>query len=399
MAMDYSKIGGLIIKYYNEELSEAEDKELKDWLNLSEENRLVFESLADPSIMISKLEMLERVDKQAEWEKILGQIAPRKEVQMTRTRWGRYVAAAAIVGAMVIGGYLWLHRSSLSSRKEIVKQEDPANGIKNDIPPGGNKAILKLANGNTIVLDSAHNGMLYHQDGASIEKKSDGKLAYKALHEKATEIQFNTLSTPRGGQYFVELSDGSKVWLNAASSLRYPVSFTGKDRLIELSGEAYFEVAKNKVMPFHVKVKDVTVEVLGTHFNVNAYDDEDAMKTTLLEGAVRIVKENAGTLMKPGQQVQVNKNGNVKLITEADMEQAVAWKNGNFQFNSNDIETVMRQLARWYDVGKVVYEGKKTAHSFSGTISREYNASDVLKILELSNVHFRIEGKTIIVMQ
>jgi len=292
------------------------------------------------------------------------------------------------------GMIYWLNRGD---SKALQNTNTVAVKPGNDIPPGGNKAILKLANGSVIILDSAGNGRLSTQAGATIDKTGDGKLAYNSLKEKPTEIQYNTLTTPKGGQYFIELADGSKVWLNAASSLTYPTSFIGKERIVVLKGEAYFEVAKNKAMPFQVTVNGMTVEVLGTHFNINAYDDEAVIKTTLLEGAVKIMKGNTSALLKPGDQAQVSSNGNIKVITDADVDQAVAWKNGYFQFRRDNLQQVLRQLTRWYDVD-VKYDGLITDMQFGGRISRNNNLSEVLKILELSNVHFRIEGKTIVVM-
>jgi ferric-dicitrate binding protein FerR (iron transport regulator) len=209
-------------------------------------------------------------------------------------------------------------------------------------------------------------------------------------------ISYNTLSTPRGGQYQLVLPDGSKVWLNASSSIHFPTAFAGHERNVELTGEAYFEIAKNKQKPFHVNVNGMQVEVLGTHFNVNAYGDEGAIKTSLLEGSVKIKKGNISGLLKPGQQGVLKKNSTDLEIKNADMNEAIAWKNGLFEFDGADIKSIMREIGRWYDVD-VVYAGKVPDRRFEGKISRDAQLSDVLKILALSNVKFSVEGKKIIV--
>jgi len=225
---------------------------------------------------------------------------------------------------------------------------------------------------------------------------------------KNATVLYNTITTPRGGQYQVMLSDGSKVWLNAASSLHFPTSFTGQQRIVELTGEAYFEVAhvsavgeKNK-LPFIVKIITASgarreVEVLGTHFNINAYNDESVVKTTLLEGSVKMTQESGSTLLIPGQQAQLNSNGDVNILKDADMDEAIAWKNGMFQFKKVDIKTIMRQIARWYDVD-IEYQ-KNVDEKFYAEISRNTNVSNVFRILEeTGGVHFVIEGKKVVVL-
>jgi ferric-dicitrate binding protein FerR (iron transport regulator) len=271
------------------------------------------------------------------------------------------------------------------------------NPVANDALPGRSKAVLTLANGSSILLDSVANGMLAQQGNATVVKLNNGQLAYNTLAEKPTEVLYNTLATPRGGQYQLVLPDGSKVWLNAASSIRYPTAFAGKERKIEITGEAYFEVAKNTGVPFIVSTNGMDVKVLGTRFNVNAYDDEATIRTTLLEGAVLVTKDAATAILKPGQQSRLTKSGVINVINDTDIEEAVAWKNGLFSFKSADIKTVMRQIARWYDV-EVVYE-KEVQEQFHTEINRNTNASKVFKILETTGgVHFRIEGKKVTVM-
>ena len=266
------------------------------------------------------------------------------------------------------------------------------------IVPGGDKAILTLSNGRAIVLDSAQNGMLANQGGVHIYKSKNGQVIYDISKYKAGatgELVYNTISTPRGGQYQVMLPDGSRVWLNAASSLKFPASFTGKQRAVMLEGEAYFEVAKDKVHPFKVSVNNMEVEVLGTHFNIMGYKDEAATATTLLEGSVKITKDKAIQMIVPGQQALVGQSITVKNVN---VEEAVEWKNGNFNFAHEKLESIMRKIARWYDVD-VDYEAKTTSATFVGTIPRSQNITEVLKYLELTGlVHFKTTERRITVM-
>jgi ferric-dicitrate binding protein FerR (iron transport regulator) len=267
---------------------------------------------------------------------------------------------------------------------------------KNDAAPGGNKAKLLLADGSAIDLNEAGNGRISKQGNAQITKQSGGLVYDLSKISKTAPVIFNTLITPKGGQYQLTLSDGTKVWLNAASSLRFPTAFTGNGRKVILSGEAYFEVAKNNAMPFEVQVNGMTVKVLGTHFDVMAYGDENKVVTTLLEGAVKISKGNASAVLQPGQQATLNNSGNI-AVDAADMEKAVAWKNGLFEFNDDNIEMIMRQLARWYDM-EVKYEGDMQDKDFTGSIPRGSNLSEVLNMLALTGIlQFRIEGKYITV--
>lgn len=276
--------------------------------------------------------------------------------------------------------------------------------------PGGNIAVLTLSDGSAIALDSARNGIVAQQGNTKIAKLSNGQLAYKTVKEQSSAVLFNTLTTPRGGQYKLGLPDGSFVWLNAASSIRYPTAFSGKERVVSITGEAYFEIAKDPSMPFRVilpssaggrrgegGMEGGSIEVLGTHFNVNAYEDEKALKATLLEGSIRLISQAASRKLEPGQQALLNKEGQLSVIPNADTEEAVAWKNGRFDFDNADIQAVMRQIARWYDV-EVVFEGKIPSEKFVGEIPRNSNLSEVFKILELSNVHFKVENKKVTVM-
>lgn len=304
----------------------------------------------------------------------------------------RWVAAAGIA-LLVCGSYFYFSQQSPSV--DAAKISGNTHLQLNDVPPGGSKAVLTLADGSTIVLDSAKNGTLIRQGTVDISKPEDGQLAYNTGAPGAKEVLYNIIATPRGGEYALQLADGSKVWINAASSLRFPTAFNGDERRVELTGEAYFEVAGDPGKPFKVIVNGIEVAVLGTHFNINAYTDESSIRTTLVEGAVKVTGEHQSLLLSPGQQAQVDKAGEMILIKKANLDVATAWKNGRFEFEDNSITSVMQQIQRWYNVG-VVYDGKIPDIRFSGAISRQENVSKVLTMLELTHlVRFRMENNTI----
>jgi len=301
----------------------------------------------------------------------------------------------------------------LSVPREIASRTPAvARKFKNDVQPGGNKAVLTLADGSSIVLDSANDGTLSLQGNTRVLKLANGRLAYQSAHGAADAGPvYNTISTPRGGQYQIELPDGSKVWLDASSSLRFPTAFTGKEREVQLSGEAYFEIAGSPLRPFAVSVFShepgkseelQKVQVLGTQFNVMAYADENLVKTTLLEGAVKIDDAAVGPALrsinlKPGEQMQMTRDHLSRVVDDADVDAAVAWKNGYFDFNKADIQTIMRQLSRWYDV-EVSFRGSGNRDKvFFGGIQRNLPLSSIFGILERSGVQFSIDGKKVVV--
>lgn len=302
-------------------------------------------------------------------------------------------AAAAIIICIGVGLY-YFPEERISN--PIVKRV-----TENEIIPGGNKAVLTLANGEKISLTDADNGTLAEQAGIKIVKTTDGQLVFTILSDKQQgpydKNQYNTIETPKGGRYQVRLPDGSNVWLNAASKLTFPSSFiTLKSRMVELSGEAYFEIAKDKEHPFIVKTYNQVVEVFGTQFNINSYVDEPNVKTTLLEGSIK-VSENKGIdkILKPGQQSTITSSG--LKVENVDIDLAVAWKNNQFVFESDDIQYIMRMIARWYNV-EVEYVGAIPKNKFGGAVSRFENVSEVLKSLESTGrVKFKIEGRRILV--
>lgn len=294
--------------------------------------------------------------------------------------------AAAILFVLLGAATLWV----------LLRQDNnrPAATALQDVLPGSQRAVLKLANGQEITLDSSY-GKIVQSGGLTVNNDS-GALHYQG---KATTTEYHTLSVPRGGQYKLQLPDGTDVWLNAASSITYPTAFTGSTRVVEITGEAYFEVAKMKQKPFRVKSAGGSeIEVLGTHFNINAYTDEPSVTATLLEGRIQFSNADQHHLMIPGQQARMNKSGYISIISNANTEAAIAWKEGYFYFDGADLQTVMRQIARWYNV-TVEYEGRIPDKKFSGEISKTNNISLVLEMLEATKVQFGINGKRIIVKQ
>jgi hypothetical protein len=286
------------------------------------------------------------------------------------------------------------------SHKKAIKPVAKLSYAPAVIKPGSNKAILILANSNSIALDSSKLGNVASQSNTAIIKNQKHVLQYKtnsAIAQNAAP-QYNMLITPRGGQYELQLADGTKVWLNAESSLRFPVNFTGKERVVELTGEAYFEVARNKNMPFKVMTGAKTVQVLGTHFNVSAYPNE-TYRTTLLEGSVKLDVVNGGSaLLHPGEQGVFDDQHSFN-VTAADTAAAVAWKNGIFLFRNESITNIMKQVSRWYDLD-VIYQGNVSRVKLGGSVSRYANISNLLNTIELTgSVHFKLEGRRVIVMQ
>lgn len=309
-------------------------------------------------------------------------------VKPINRQWIKYAAAAVII---LSAGLYYL--TTNNSNKTT-----PAQTEITDIQPGGNRATLTLADGTTILLDSANNSTLAQQGSIQIIKLDNGQIAYKPLSNQnnSSEILYNTIATPVGGQYQIQLPDGTNVWLNATSSIRFPAVFTGSERNVELTGEAYFEVAKNSSQPFIVNTNNTLIKVLGTAFNIMAYTDEKNIRTTLITGTVNVTSNNKSNILKPGQQANIE-NGSMHIVNNANIEEALAWKNGKFYFNNVDIKTVMRQIGRWYDV-EVVFEGNISNEKFEGEISRDSPLSEVLKILELTSIHYRLEGNKLIVL-
>lgn len=383
-------IQALIEKYQSGKALPEEIRMLNDW----------YRSFNDSYVEIAATE--NNTEAQLEERiktRILHTLSDEIQPAGARFRWQAPMVAAAVLLLLSVGLYFLLPYR-FQEQPPVSLAAQPVN----DIAPGGNRAVLTLADGSTVVLDSASNGTISQQGNIRVEKLNNGLLAYTVNGKKITENDeafYNTITTPRGGQYQITLADGTLVWLNAASSIRFPVVFTGTERKVSITGEAYFEVTKNAAMPFKVTAAASEIEVLGTHFNVNAYKDEAFIKTTLLEGSVKVSAtilsaNRSPVLLKPGQQSAISKAGSISVQNDADIEEAIAWKNGRFQFRSADLNSILRQISRWYDVD-VVYNGKVDLH-FTGQLARNENVSNVFKKLALTGeVNFRIDGKKIIV--
>lgn len=362
----------LVQRYLNKQLS---DPELELFSQLSKEGKLD-EQLANAWNVETGISEEDEQDYQ--------------RVNRPKLLWPRIAVAATILITLSAGLYFYFDTKPES---EIVKYAL----VKQDVEPGGNKATLTLADGSKISLTDADNGQLAEQGGVKISKSANGQLVYSVVESGQRETGYNTITTPRGGIYQVNLPDGTRVWLNAASSIKFPTTFAHlNQRKVELQGEAYFEVSRNKKQPFIVQSGKQQVEVLGTHFNINSYEDESEVKTTLLEGSVKVSAGNV-ILLKPGQQstVGASQGGRVK-VSPANIEQAMAWKNGFFHFEKENLHSVLRQLARWYDI-EVVYQVKRVDDEFMGDIPRGVKLSEVLKILEFEGTHFKIENRKLIV--
>ncbi|HVK49274.1 MAG TPA: FecR domain-containing protein [Pseudobacter sp.] len=394
--MDKEKIIALIEGYADGTLTEEEQIIFLRWYSeadaatfhglLMESSELAANQKAYPEIPAGFRERLRQA---------VQELGSDDEMQGNRTvpmfRRFRLGWAAAILLAAGIGGYLWFEQHSPGQQASHRQEQQ-------DAFPGTTKAVLTLSDGRHIMLDSASNGELALEGNTSVIN-NNGTITYSG---KTAPIQiYNTITTARGQQSPpLTLSDGTKVWLNALSSIHFPVAFTGDTRLVEITGEAYFEVAGDARKPFLVRVNDMEVNVLGTRFNVNAYPDEAFIGTTLLDGSVRVSvsKKNGQELvLSPGSQAQVL-GGNIKLAKEVDLDQVIAWKNGQFNFNQTDLQAVLRQLSRWYDID-MKFEGEPPVRSFRGKITKDLQLSEVLKVLEEVDVKFRIEGRTLIVTQ
>ncbi len=385
----------LLEKYINNECSPEEFHLLMDFLQKNESSRLLLGQLKKEfQIKEAKPGQMSSKQREQVLNNLLQKLQPVRQapVVFIRGRIRNIAVAAAIVIILGMSSYLL----SVNSEKPIsaTVQREAKSKYKSDVLPGSNKATLTLADGRVLELDDANNGTLAQQGNTRIIKIGS-RLAYNTGATNSKEILYNTITTPRGGQYQIELPDGSLVWLNSASSLRFPTLFSGKQRRVTMTGEGYFEIAKNAAMSFIVSVNGTEINVLGTHFNVMAYQDEPGIKTTLLEGAVKLSNGVSKCLLKPGQQSQLFKEGDFK-IQEANIAEAIAWKDGRFHFEKSEIGNVMSQLARWYDV-EVVYK-RKINTRFYLQMSRNTKLSEILKVLELTgNIKFEINGKKIIV--
>lgn len=389
--MDKTDLLDILRKYKNGKASKEEIEFLYAYYDLFDTQEDVLESLSATEVNALKQEIRAGINEKLQEE-------PVGIVRTFNTRY-KWLAAASVLLFISITTLWYINRKP----DETVKLADAGQKtIKPaDIAPGSNQAILTLGDGSSITLDDKTNGIITQQEGALVKKTDDGHVVYDAGNNAIAAI--NTITTPNGGQYRLTLADGTNVWLNAASSIKFPTKFTGNTREVEITGEVYFEVAKDKLHPFNVVSKNQVIEVLGTHFNVNTYKDEPAEKTTLLEGSIKVSRiknlqkdESTTRVLKPGQQSLLTASASAIRVQSTDMEEAVAWKNGYFKFDKVDIQTIMRQVARWYNV-EVEYRGGISEDLFVGKIARSENVSGVLRILELSKIKTSIDGRKIIV--
>jgi len=381
-------------------LTEAEKEELEAWISQSEYNHRLYNEVMNSEAIQVEVKSMLNYDSKALWKKISKEIHPpqtgNRLVSLFRDHPLRYAAAAVLLIAISTTAYLMFVKPD-AGRHPVSSNKGPA-ATPPDIAPGTEKAVLILADGSSIVLDTATNGQIATQGGSKVIKE-DGLLAYNAGKEGG-ETLFNTIKTNKAQQFSsLVLSDGSKIWLNAASSITFPTTFSGKQRNVEITGEVYFEIAKNAAMPFIVSVRDMKVEVLGTHFNINAYDDESSIKTTLLEGAVKVTANGKSGFLKPGQQAQLSSSGEIKVKNDEDVEGVVAWKNGMFSFQNEDMASIMRQVSRWYNV-EVAFKDQIQGLYVVTQVTRNVPVSKLLEIFEKTGgVHFEIDnsGKKIVV--
>lgn len=393
MAKKTERLKYLLKQYAENCCTHAELLELLQLIEASDDDDI---KQALPAIEANSLPEAE-LPSEAERELIFDQIVGSNQTRSIGIK--RWLSIAATV-FITVGVAYWF----VAGRKKI--NADNTTNIAStvqEVRPGSNKAILTLSSGKTIVLSPKHNGMLVAQTNANVNQVDSSAIVYQAKASAQGAAEYNTVATPRGGQFKVILSDGTQVWLNAASSIKYPTVFSGNERVVEITGEAYFEVAHNPSKPFRVHIIKAnhlpggTVEVLGTHFNINAYDDEGSVKTTLLEGRVRVQQNNLTAILQPGEQSTLDNQGQNLIVKKVNTEPEVAWKNGYFQFEHADIKQVMRQVARWYDV-QITYEGNgQNADKFGGTIMRDMPLNQLLHTLEISMVHFKLDGRKVIV--
>jgi transmembrane sensor len=409
-----SLISDLLVKHLRNELSANERKTLDIWVAADPLNRQLFSEVTNERMLAEELLKYQQIDIEKVSLKIVAmmkqessalkdeeKVVSIRRAHFLKTAWLYY--AAAIVIVVGVGTLIYTVNQK---EKSSVTQMSPAPS-QNDVAPGVNNATLTLADGSKIILDSAANGMIAQLDDATITKKGDQVIYDSRLTTQDSRVSYNTMSTPRGGQYQLTLPDGSQVWLNAESSITYPTVFSGKERSVSMTGEAYFEVTENKTKPFIVTANGKQdVEVLGTHFNINAYREEPTINTTLLEGSVRLTSHfspptiaQTSLMLKPGQQGQLS-DTRLSLAANPDVEQVVAWKKGLFNFNNVTLKEAMKQLSRWYDVD-IIFEGKEPSIKLAGTIGRSLTLSQVLRGLSAMELKTRLDapGKKLVILE
>ncbi|MCZ4243630.1 FecR family protein [Pedobacter punctiformis] len=382
--MNTKELQRLLKKYNNKTATPEEKQMLEAWYETI--NGQGAESTAEETVQL-KNEIFGQIKSKIASKQV--QPASKSRVKVLSLLFAKAAILLAIFSA---GIFFYLKRTDSNLYTSIVKRQ------KTTIKPGGNNAVLTLADGSTIILNQAADGQIGNQSGVSITKTKSGELVYTfAGNVNAKNTEINTVSTPKGGQYHLILIDGTHVWLNANSSIKFPAAFAGNDRKVEVTGEVYFEVFKNKMKPFIVNTSQSEIKVLGTHFNVNAYDDEAFERTTLLEGSVELKRGPEKTILTPGKQASIAKSSShIKISDIDDLEAIIAWKNGYFQFDHADLQSVMRQVSRWYNVN-VSYKGSVLNKEYSGKIPRKTTAEKLVEMLHYSGIKCKIENNQITV--
>lgn len=402
--MNRNNIDEVLNKLAKNEATAEEKQEFTNWINGLDEKsyRQVldqYQAIVLQTVGPDMPELELKIESKLDEHKRLKRPIPLKSL--------RNIAVVSILLIMTVTGTWYFLDNFLGTSGLLDDNTIMTSRYGNDILPGGDKATLTLSGGKQIILDDLPEGVLNTENGIRIQKTGEGEIVYDfsvAEMEKEIPVTYNTISTPKGGEYRVTLPDGSRVWLNSGSSITCPTVFKANERIVEVSGEVYFEVktitspGDSRRVPFIVRTGDQSVEVLGTEFNIKAYSDMERMETTLVEGKIRVQTPLKEVLLQPGEQAQVARKGDVAVTDQVDVGKVVAWKNGYFQFSDDSIEDIMLLLQRWYDVD-IKYMGSKVNAEFGGQISRSKNISEVLRILELTGeVRFRIDGRTIEVL-
>lgn len=394
MADNPTRLQYLYLRFIRDEASADEVREFWELMRSADKNDPVKESIFE---LYGDLvpEEIERKDWNNSFRKIMDQ--PKKVPGKLIYRWS---AAASVI--LLLGAFSYFY---FGSPKKAPAEAIPPAIVKTDLqdiaPPASNRATITLADGQKIFLDSMANGVLARQNNVDLKKTGDGKITYgNAASGAGNEIIYNTLTNPRGSKVInIMLSDGSRLWLNSGSSVTFPVTFGNKERKVAITGEAYFEIAHDPLKKFIVTANDLTTEVLGTHFNVNAFEEEENIKVTLLQGSIKVISGNQSSIIKPGEQAVEMAGGRLKTNRNVNVEEVVAWKNEMFSFNDTNIKDIMKEVSRWYDVN-IEYKGDFSNLNFGGNMSRQKNVSELLKRLEATKtVRFEVVGKTITIIQ
>lgn len=406
---DADYLAALLLKQLRQEITAEELEYLERWKAAHPSNAQVYDRVNDSEKLLADLTSMKQVDMEGWWQKISANITPIRRTVPFYRRWYTYAAAAVVL--IVAGAITWQNWQPKKMPHVVTGTYVPAIV---DVQPGGNKATLTLSNGNVINLSDANSGKLAQEGNVNVVKLKEGEIRYERAGDLNIQegVVWNTLSTPRGGQYSLVLPDGSKVWLNAASSIKYPAQFSKTERRVTITGEAYFDVVPStQKVPFIVDIQSVSgtglaeVEVLGTSFDIMAYDDEADIKTTLLRGKVKLSaagESNEYKLLAPGQQAQmphmaINGKELIKVVDVEDAEEAMNWRNGLVSLQNADIKTIMRMISRWYKI-EVGYQGQTPNYTFTGTLPLKENLSAVIKVLEFNGMHFKMEPNKITIL-